>query len=153
MNLPIPLELHHIDGNQTNVSLDNLQLLCPNCHTLTDNYRGKGVKIKSKQKYCKDCGKLISRKAIRCSKCANIKTAHLRVFSSSKPTKTELLYYLIIYNNFLRIGKIYGVSDNAVRKWCVSYNLPKTAKYWKHQTDYFLDSFGNVVADMEDGNN
>lgn len=40
---PIPLELHHVDGNKKNNSLDNLQLLCPNCHAFTDNYRGKNV--------------------------------------------------------------------------------------------------------------
>jgi len=38
---PIPLELHHINGNSKDNSLVNLQLLCPNCHSLTDNYRGK----------------------------------------------------------------------------------------------------------------
>lgn len=37
----IPLELHHIDGNHANNNLSNLSLLCPNCHALTDNYRGK----------------------------------------------------------------------------------------------------------------
>ncbi len=37
----IPLELHHIDGNSRNHEFVNLQLLCPNCHTLTDTYRGK----------------------------------------------------------------------------------------------------------------
>ena len=37
----VPLELHHIDGNKINNQLCNLQLLCPNCHTLTENYRGK----------------------------------------------------------------------------------------------------------------
>ena len=42
--LPIPLELHHIDGNHYNNELTNLQLLCPNCHALTDNYRGRGTK-------------------------------------------------------------------------------------------------------------
>lgn len=41
LNRPIPLELHHKDGNNTNNNLDNLSLLCPNCHALTDNYRGK----------------------------------------------------------------------------------------------------------------
>lgn len=40
---PIPLELHHIDGDRYNNELDNLQLLCPNCHALTSNYRGKGT--------------------------------------------------------------------------------------------------------------
>lgn len=41
---PIPLELHHIDGKPNNNNLNNLQLLCPNCHAMTDNYRGKNVK-------------------------------------------------------------------------------------------------------------
>lgn len=41
---PIPLELHHIDGDKTNNTLENLQVLCPNCHAKTDNYRGKNIK-------------------------------------------------------------------------------------------------------------
>ena len=38
---PIPLELHHQDGNRFNNMLSNFQLLCPNCHAKTDSYRGK----------------------------------------------------------------------------------------------------------------
>lgn len=38
---PIPLELHHKDGNRYNNTLNNFQLLCPNCHAKTDSYRGK----------------------------------------------------------------------------------------------------------------
>ena len=34
LNKDIPLELHHIDGNHYNNQLDNLQILCPNCHAL-----------------------------------------------------------------------------------------------------------------------
>ena len=37
----IPLELHHINGDNTDNRIENIQLLCPNCHALTDNYRGK----------------------------------------------------------------------------------------------------------------
>lgn len=40
----IPLELHHIDGNHRNNNLENIQILCPNCHSLTRNYRGKNKK-------------------------------------------------------------------------------------------------------------
>lgn len=36
-----PCELHHKDGNSHNHSLDNLIILCPNCHSLTNNYRAK----------------------------------------------------------------------------------------------------------------
>ena len=38
---PIPLELHHIDGDRNHNELSNYQLLCPNCHAKTDSYRGK----------------------------------------------------------------------------------------------------------------
>lgn len=36
----IPLEIDHINGNSEDNSEDNLQLLCPNCHSLTSTYRG-----------------------------------------------------------------------------------------------------------------
>jgi hypothetical protein len=35
----IPIELEHIDGNSENNSLNNLKLLCPNCHSLTPTYK------------------------------------------------------------------------------------------------------------------
>ena len=38
---PIKLELHHINGINTDNRLENIQLLCPNCHAYTDNYRGR----------------------------------------------------------------------------------------------------------------
>lgn len=41
---PIPLELHHIDGNRDNNVIENFQLLCPNCHSFTDSYRGKNTR-------------------------------------------------------------------------------------------------------------
>jgi len=46
----IPLELHHIDGNVENMELINLKLLCPNCHTLTDNYKSKNRNTNSNRK-------------------------------------------------------------------------------------------------------
>ena len=47
---PISLQLHHIDGDRTNNHLNNLQILCPNCHTQTDNYAGKKIEKKKKIK-------------------------------------------------------------------------------------------------------
>lgn len=44
----IPLELHHINGDNTDNRIENLQILCPNCHAQTDHYRGKNIKKKDK---------------------------------------------------------------------------------------------------------
>jgi Zn finger protein HypA/HybF involved in hydrogenase expression len=44
-NNSIPLELHHINGDRFDNRLENLQILCPNCHALTDNHAGKSHKI------------------------------------------------------------------------------------------------------------
>lgn len=35
----VPLEIHHIDGDYTNNTEENLQLLCPNCHSLTETFK------------------------------------------------------------------------------------------------------------------
>jgi len=47
-NKPITLQLHHKDGNSNNNALENLEILCPNCHSQTDNYGSKNIKNKEK---------------------------------------------------------------------------------------------------------
>lgn len=44
LDKPITLEIHHIDGDRTNNNPDNLQLLCPNCHSYTDNWKSRNIK-------------------------------------------------------------------------------------------------------------
>lgn len=60
LDQPIPLELHHIDGDAKNNTFANLQLICPNCHALTETYKAKNTgngrayrreRYKNKQSY------------------------------------------------------------------------------------------------------
>ncbi len=45
---PIPLELDHINGINNDNRLENLRVLCPNCHYLTPTHRGKNWGVRSK---------------------------------------------------------------------------------------------------------
>ena len=47
---PIECELHHINGDPTDNRIENLQILCPNCHSQTDNFRSRNrTKVLSAQ--------------------------------------------------------------------------------------------------------
>ena len=49
MGQDITLEVHHKDGDSLNNELDNLQLLCPNCHSMTSNWKGRNNKKKKEE--------------------------------------------------------------------------------------------------------
>jgi len=118
--LPITLELHHKDGDRDNSEYDNLEILCPNCHSQSDTYRYKNKKpIKHISNRCVDCGQKIQKRSKRCHSCE----AKHRAIGTNKPSKENLSDYIRRYS-FCEIGRMYNVSDNAVRKWCISYGLP-----------------------------
>jgi group I intron endonuclease len=80
-------------------------------------------------KYCIDCGIKIACGATRCRTCHD---KHQRVVE--RPSREELKQ-LIRITPFTTIGKQYGVSDNAVRKWCKMYNLPSKSSEIKKISD------------------
>lgn len=46
---PINLEIHHLNGDRKDNRLENLHLLCPNCHSYTENWRGRGKRKTAKE--------------------------------------------------------------------------------------------------------
>ena len=72
----------------------------------------------TKTAICKTCGKEVWQGNDCCPECAAKK---LRVVE--RPNR-ELLKEKIRNQTFISIGNEYGVSDNAIRKWCKAYNLP-----------------------------
>ena len=66
---PIMMQLDHINGIHTDNRIENLRLLCPNCHSQTDTFCGRNKKNKSEQQHCIVCGEEIYSTATRCLAC------------------------------------------------------------------------------------
>ena len=115
-NKKLVLQIDHIDGNVLNNKSENLQFLCPNCHSQTSNFGIKNSPIykNRKVKKCLDCLVEISKKGIRCRDCAATK----RTYKNTKinwPTNNDLIKQLK-ESNYSLLAKKLGVSDNAIRK-------------------------------------
>lgn len=126
----IALQVHHIDGDHYNNDIDNLMVLCPNCHSQTDSFCGRGVKKKKKEKTCKECGNVISKrnKSGICAKCKRKKgkkTARVEKEWLLNELKNE-------HGNFSLVGRKLSVSDNAIRKWCRKYGLSDKSSDYKN---------------------
>ena len=133
----LTLLLDHINGQNHDDRLENLRWVCPNCNQQLETTGSRNLNYKKnykqKKNYCVNCGKEITRQAIRCNSCAS-KLKGLKRVSPNKPSREVLKQEIRIYS-FLEIGRKYGVSDNAIRKWCVSYNLPKKKTEIKKYSD------------------
>lgn len=134
-NQELVLRLDHINGNNHDNRLENLRWLCPNCDSQTEFYCGKNRPLKQKEKnFCIDCGKEIKDlRSKRCKECSN-KAQRVCEWPSRKQLKE-----MIRTESFTAIGKKYNVSDNAVKKWCDKYHLPRLkseiSKYSKEEWD------------------
>jgi len=113
-NKPISLQLHHKDGNHNNNSLDNLEVLCTNCHSQTDTFAGKNSIRKQKIKKKKQ-----------------ITNRQLKI----PPITRNDLKSKIRNQSFVSIAEEYGVTDNAIRKWCDKYHLPRSKTVIKNYTE------------------
>ena len=87
--------------------------------------------LRSKKKIwcCKICGTQVSQGQEYCSKCSAIQKRVVK-----RPTRDELKK-LIRTKTFVDIAKQFNVSDNAIKKWCDSYNLPRKKSDIKKYSD------------------
>lgn len=79
------------------------------------------------KQFCIDCGKEILCESKRCVSC-NGKIQR----KVERPSK-EVLYQEIKMTSFSAVGRKYGVSDNAIRKWCKTYGLPTKSSEYKRK--------------------
>ena len=106
--------LDHINGISNDHRLKNLRMVCPQCNSQLPTFCGRHNK---KIKYhCKDCGGEISRNAKKCNKCVSKKKGLKNRKVKNRPSKEKILEMKKTMS-MCAIGRKYGVSDNAVRKW------------------------------------
>lgn len=182
LGVSIPLELHHINEIHTDNRLENLLILCPNCHAMTDSHinieqlsalverqevegrkirealiaklekekatgnpetrpinkedvETKHVQPKSEKKQvlepkcCEYCGKELEGRA-RQNKYCSLECSH-KANGSKRPDVLTLLEDFNSLKSFVQVGRKYGVTDNAVRKWCKTYGILDKVKAGK----------------------
>ena len=123
---PLVLQLDHINGERNDNRIENLRILCPNCHSQTETFCGKHKKTKEKvQTYCAKCGKDKKQKNSKvCDKCNRHKSGKKKI---NWPKDSDLTI-MLQKSSMTNIGKILGVSDNAVKKHCIKNNIDYKVK-------------------------
>lgn len=134
---PLSFHLDHINGDNMDNRIENLRILCPNCHSQTDTYCSNNmksskseernrrylnkeekviekkfeIKKKVKTKNQCECGVEIRRESNMCNKC------HTKSLRKVERPSIEQLKIDIKELGYAGTGRKYGVSDNAIRKW------------------------------------
>lgn len=138
-NKPLSLVIDHINGIYNDNRLENLRLLCPNCNSQTETFAGKKIR---KRYFCKICKKEILKRLTLCSFCNKMqkRKEHLSRRKCIHPSK-EILKELIKNKAMESIGKEYGVSGNAVKKWAMRYGIFEYSKF-KHKEKNTVPAVG-----------
>jgi transposase-like protein len=132
---PMSLVLDHINGEHDDHRLENLRILCPNCNATLDTHCGRQKKRRHADRACPVCA-TVFRPANGgqryCSiACAGRGEASRRAQRARRVVERppyDRLMAEVTELGYLGVGRRYGVSDNAVRKWRRAYAAELAAR-------------------------
>jgi hypothetical protein len=131
----ITLILDHINGVRDDNRLENLQIVCPNCAATLPTHCGRSLKKPVGPRPCEHCGDEFRPSHAHQRFCSRHCAAHARgkrvqgrpqpEYRKVERPPYEQLIAELEATSFSAVGRKYGVSDNAVRKWVRWYELQR----------------------------
>jgi hypothetical protein len=128
---PMGMILDHINGVRDDHRLENLRIVCPNCAATLDTHCGRKNRVEKAKRSCHRCGGSFvpGRPQQRyCSRECGMRWDRSRLRGTPKPSLRrasrppyDQLLAEIEATSYCAVGREYGVSDNAVRKWVKFY--------------------------------
>ena len=140
----ITLHVHHKDGDHLNNYIENLQILCPNCHSQTDTYcrRNKRRYLKSntvkrikksgyKNEYvCQRCGEVVHLKIAReikryplCKSCRHLVRMKKKRGGIPIPSKRQLENE-VATTSYMELARKYHTTNTTIKRWCRKLGIP-----------------------------
>jgi transposase-like protein len=123
------LIIDHVNGVRDDNRLENLRIICPNCAAGLDTHCGRKNRLEVEPRACLVCGKLFRPKYARhryCSPGCGTRQKRTPAVPRSarrkvkRPPHAQLVREIQEFG-YVAVGRKYGVSDNAIRKWIRQY--------------------------------
>lgn len=119
----IALILDHVNGVRDDNRLENLRIVCPNCAATLPTHCGRGIRKPPVTVPCALCGVEFVRRRTKqryCSRDCGQRAGRWKTRRVERPPCEQLLAEIAALG-YCAVGRKYGVSDNAVRKWVRAY--------------------------------
>jgi HNH endonuclease len=125
---PMSLILDHINGVPTDNRIENLRIVCPNCAATLETHCGRKNRIDREPRACRHCSGEFIPKYSTHRYCSQRCGSHSKGSHDPQPERRKVprpSYQQLLADvqtmSFVAVGRKYGVSDKAVRKWLRYY--------------------------------